>query len=491
MHSLSSLSNSLQPIISGPSLQRLNHHSSTRSHVKWSTPLTHTRVIPAREAEPAADVPSSQHGDVGTISGAINDLDLTPTASDASGASIKPLQVVHQPESTLHPSSRIPSPQPLPFGAIQAAIPQIHSSMANPSLRFMLTAYHKAHGPQKTSVVTDKNFIGTMTTEPNTVSGPVNQTIPITTLESNDTPSSTTTLPSYDIDSDEMDQLQKDPLSNQKSSARKERNTPTPPSDVNMKVNATKRRSIEIESSDSDRYSDGPRKRRKGTSHANTNGIKQHTRDVVLEGPRSIAHAFNDVIAGKQAEIHAKPAPAPPRERQSTNIDISVPHAVRGRKVPAGTSSAVATSSKVRVEEMEDAKDEDMDDEDEEDDEEELAIETGDSLQAHVHASMVSRKVRCWADKLKEIRDTWLESIFEEQTVPIPTREILELLKDMDELKDWVTRVEVEDARLEELLDTLVRHKLKDGSDANKVAVRILDNFAQRFHGVRYPPRHG
>jgi hypothetical protein len=60
----------------------------------------------------------------------------------------------------------------------------------------------------------------------------------------------------------------------------------------------------------------------------------------------------------------------------------------------------------------------------------------------------------------------------------------------MDEHKDWVTRVEVEDAQLERLLGILVRDEQKDGSDANKVAVRILDNFAQRFHGVRYPPRH-
>ncbi|OAX39162.1 hypothetical protein K503DRAFT_105855 [Rhizopogon vinicolor AM-OR11-026] len=458
MCSLSPLSNPLQPIISGPSLQRLNHHSSTRSHVKWSTPLTHIRVIPARETESAsaeANVPSSQHGDVGPIAGVMDGLDLTPTAFDASGASTKPLQVVHQPESTRHPSPRTSSPHPLSFGAIQAAIPQIHSSMANPSLRFILAGHYKAHGPQKTSVVTDKNFVDMMTSEftfgmlllpmishdtnihivePNTVSGPVNETPPITTLESNDTPSSTIDLT---LDSDEMNQLQKNPLSNQKSRARKDRNvsiqlivylrmvlitdaiqTPTPPSDWNVKVDATKRRSIEIESSDSDRYSDGPRKRRKGNSHASTNGIKQHTRAVVLEGPRSIAHAFNDVIAGKQAEIHAKPAPAPPRERQSTNTDIGVPHAVRGREVLAGTSSAVATSSKVRVEEMEDAKDEeDMDDEDEQDDEEGLVIETSDSLQAHNHASMVSRKVRWWADKLKEIRDTLLESLFEEQTV--------------------------------------------------------------------------
>lgn len=72
---------------------------------------------------------------------------------------------------------------------------------------------------------------------------------------------------------------------------------------------------------------------------------------------------------------------------------------------------------------------------------------------------------------------------------PISAREVLELLKDIDEHKNWATRVEVENAHLEQLLDDLVRHDdVKDGSDAHKFAVRILDNFAQRFRGARYPP---
>jgi len=63
-------------------------------------------------------------------------------------------------------------------------------------------------------------------------------------------------------------------------------------------------------------------------------------------------------------------------------------------------------------------------------------------------------------------------------------------LKDIDEDKNWATRAGVEDAQIEQLLEALVRRGgLKDGSDSNKLAVRILDNFAQRFHGVRYPPQ--
>jgi hypothetical protein len=224
----------------------------------------------------------------------------------------------------------------------------------------------------------------------------------------------------------------------------------------------------------------------------------------MLEGPGSIAHAFNNVVVGNQT------ANPPLHERKSVNTSIGVSHAARAREESVGTGDAVATSSKVRVEDMKNAKDEEDIDMEEDDDEDDAVIpetETTDLRRARAHADMVSRKVRWWADKLKEIRHAQVESLFEEEIVrdlsyqpscmnadlfavgqaPISAREVLDLLKDVDEHKNWATRVEVEDARLERLLNVL-RNDLRDGSDANKLAIKILDNFAQRFRGTRYPP---
>lgn len=192
------------------------------------------------------------------------------------------------------------------------------------------------------------------------------------------------------------------------------------PASRNLKINAKKRHVIDVESSDSD--SDGPRKRRKGTSHA-ADINRAARRTGVLDGPRGIALAFNNVIATTQGTIHAKPTPAPPRVRQSTNKAIGVPHAARVSE--GSNSNAVATSSRVRVEDitMEKAdEDEDIDDEDDEDsaDEPQTPSETGDQS-ARVYASMVSRKVCWWEDKLKEIRHAQVESLFEEKIVRSPS----------------------------------------------------------------------
>lgn len=65
--------------------------------------------------------------------------------------------------------------------------------------------------------------------------------------------------------------------------------------------------------------------------------------------------------------------------------------------------------------------------------------------------------------------------------------EILKLLKDIDQDKDWATRAEVQETRLERYLIVVVTDHLVNGTEAYKLAVRILDNFAQRFRGERYP----
>lgn len=152
MCSLSPFSNPLPPIDSGPSLPRLNQNSAVKSHVKWSTPLTHIKTIPAREAVSATaevDVPQSsfQQNEVGIIAGAMKGLDLTQTASHTSTkspANAPPM---------FHPSLP-PSPQP--------AILQNHChtvATLNPNLRFILAAHNKAKGLQKSSDTTDNRSI--------------------------------------------------------------------------------------------------------------------------------------------------------------------------------------------------------------------------------------------------------------------------------------------------------------------------------------------
>ena len=149
MYSLSSFSNSLPPNISGPSPQRMNHYP-LGLHVKWSTPLTHIRVIPAREPEPAPDESdihqhskSSRHNDTRTITGALKDLELTPhLPRPVSGTGTKSYQVAHQPtlapqlEGSSQPSdSQLTStPQPLQSHPYYVAA-------SNPNLRFILAAH--------------------------------------------------------------------------------------------------------------------------------------------------------------------------------------------------------------------------------------------------------------------------------------------------------------------------------------------------------------
>lgn len=128
---------------------------------------------------------------------------------------------------------------------------------------------------------------------------------------------------------------------------------------------------------------------------------------MVLDGPKSIAQAFNDVIMGNHEVIPAIPAPRQVRERQPQNKATGIqPHV---------TSNAVATSSKVRAEEMEGA--EDTEDKDDDDISVELEMEPGDIQRVRVRVSMVSRKVCSWAEELRQIQRAWLKSLFDEKIV--------------------------------------------------------------------------
>lgn len=126
-----------------------------------------------------------------------------------------------------------------------------------------------------------------------------------------------------------------------------------------------------------------------------------------LDGPSSIAHAFNNVTLGDQG---TKPIPRRACEKQPTSTTTGVSHAVHARQGSTSTSDVVATGSKARVKDTEDTEDED-----DEDATVEMEIESTEP--ACNHASMVSRKVRWWADELKKIRQVQVESLFEEKTV--------------------------------------------------------------------------
>jgi hypothetical protein len=113
--------------------------------------------------------------------------------------------------------------------------------------------------------------------------------------------------------------------------------------------------------------------------------------------------------------------------------------------------------------------------------------ETGDPQRARLYASSISRKVRMWAEKLKGIPRAHVDSLFDDNVEIMSQGEILKLLKNIDEDKDWVTRKEIEDTRLEKFLVVVVAKHLENGTEARRLAMRILDNFAQRFRGERYP----
>lgn len=132
----------------------------------------------------------------------------------------------------------------------------------------------------------------------------------------------------------------------------------------------------------------------------------------------------------------------------------------------------MASSSRVRVEDMEVS---------------DAEVETGDPQRARLYASAISRKVFMWAGKLKGIPRAHLDSLFDDNVEIMSKGEILKLLQDIDEDKNWVTRAEVEDSRLERFLIAVVTEHLMNGTEAYKLAMRILDNFAQRFRGERYP----
>ncbi|KAG1755997.1 hypothetical protein EDB19DRAFT_1902166 [Suillus lakei] len=491
VHSSPTVSKALPSIISGASVQSQNNRSAGH-HVQWSTPLV-TRDIPAREfqgANPAlATITLSGTSDHSfqAIAGAMEVLNLVPAAPSASTslpASKPPQTLCHQPTSITQVAHQ---------GSSSIAPPR------NPNLRFIFERRLQAARARKLLNPLHSDIIdeSPATTEPQDLMPVVSEVVH---NQPNGTMESTTNIigtapPASNIMEDVIDLtlgsdeenslLQKQPK-NQKGSTQKQKNTQILSTSIN--VNTAKR---PFDSESSDTSEDGPRKRpkRKGaplrfnsgsatsdTDHVSPRSSVEPTSSsrfstssvevtdvVVPSGPRSIADVYNN-----RAESSVSLDDTKPPKHLTQRSEVSV--VVRTRERPGG--SAVASSSRVTVEDMEES---------------DAEVETVDPQRTRLYASAISRKVKMWAQKLKRIPRAHLDSLFDDNVEIMSKSEILQLLKDIDADKNWATRAEVEDARLERFLIAVVTEHLVNGTEAYRLAIRILDNFAQRFRGQRYP----
>ncbi|KAG1815290.1 hypothetical protein EV424DRAFT_1541128 [Suillus variegatus] len=490
------ISKTLPSDISDASVQSQSNRSAGH-HVQWSDPLVYTRGIPARqpqEAHPASPTVtpsvtfnhSAQHG-TRTFAGAMEGLNLAPAPSSTPSAYI-PLRQTFQP---LH-SQLTSTWQTAHQGSSFIAAP------SNPNLRFifsrrLLSAQSRGLLNPVGSIVTDDSPATSepqsLMPVPNQPNGTVESTIYVTPP-----PIPTVTEDAIDLTlgSDEENRLLQKQAKNQKST-QKQRNTQI--LSTSIKVNTAKRR---LDSESSDTSEGGPQKRlkRKGAlqprldSDSATSDIDhispgprssiepssssgrfssssvEVVDDVVLDGPRSIADAHN---THAEPSVSLNDTQAPRHSARGSGVSV----VMRSYRRPAPGGSAVASSSRIRVEDMEVSDDE---------------VETGgDPQRALLYASGISRKVRMWAGKLKGISRAHIDALFEDNVEIMSKGEILKLLKDIDQDKDWATRAEVQETRLERYLIVVVTDHLVNGTEAYKLAVRILDNFAQRFRGERYP----
>ncbi|KAG2152873.1 hypothetical protein DEU56DRAFT_776647, partial [Suillus clintonianus] len=428
--------------------------------------------------------------DTGTIAGAMQGLNLTPATPSTSTSLPAHAKGAHQ------GSSLITAPM-------------------DPNLRFIFERRYQAARARELSNPVCSSVINESpaSTEPQNPMSEVSEVVhhqPNGTVDSIDdvigTPPPTSTVMEDAIDltlgSDEgSSPLQKQPTQKQKNIL-----------STSIKVNTAKRR---VDSDSSDTSEDGPRKRRKRTgalprsdsdsATSDTDNERSHVppqrlsieppsssrystssvevTDTPASGPRSIADAYNN---GIKPSVSLDDAPR--HSAQESRVSV----VVRTRNRP-NTGSAVASSSRVRMEDMEVS---------------DAEANTGDPQRARLYSSAISRKVRLWAEKLKGIPRAHLDSLFDDSVVGVSPfssyylstnlrtfrkqvvmskAEILELLREIDEDKNWATRAEVEDSRLERFLVAVVTEHLVNGTEAYRLAIRILDNFAQRFRGQRYP----
>ncbi|KAG2158946.1 uncharacterized protein EDB93DRAFT_1117175 [Suillus bovinus] len=506
-HPSSTPSKALPSAISDASVQSQNNHSAGH-HVQWSDPLVYTRGIPARESQGAnpafataassvtSDYYPSRH-DTGTIAGAMECLNLAPTTSSASSASsnYKPPPQTYQP---LCPQLTGTS-QAAHQGSSIIAMPK------DPNLRFVFLRRLQAAQARGPVNPTDSSVIhdSYATAEPQSLVPVVseavlnqsNDTVESTTTDVNGTPPLVPTVTEDIIDlslgnAKKNGLLQKEPTSQK--GTEKQRNTQILLTFIDIKADTAKRR-LDLESSDASEggpqkrlkqkgalqprlhsdsatsdVSPGPRSSIEPTSSSGrfSSSSVEVTDEVIPDGPKSIADAYNNC---PEPSVSLDDTRAPTHSARGSGVS----DVVRSYKRPALGGSTAASSSRVKVEDI------DMEVSDDE-------VEA-DPQRAWSYAAAISQKVRMWAKTLKRIRHARLESLFDDNVEIMSKGEILNLLKEIDENKDWATRAEVEDARLEKHLTAVLTEYLMNGTEAYNIGTRILDNFAQRFRGERYP----
>lgn len=152
--------------------------------------------------------------------------------------------------------------------------------------------------------------------------------------------------------------------------------------------------------SDIDHISPGPRSSIEPSSSSGrfSSSSVEVVDDVVLDGPRSIADAHN---THAEPSVSLNDTQAPRHSARGSGVSV----VMRSYRRPAPGGSAVASSSRIRVEDMEVSDDE---------------VETGgDPQRALLYASGISRKVRMWAGKLKGISRAHIDALFEDNVVRV------------------------------------------------------------------------
>ncbi|KIJ70487.1 hypothetical protein HYDPIDRAFT_35864 [Hydnomerulius pinastri MD-312] len=144
-------------------------------------------------------------------------------------------------------------------------------------------------------------------------------------------------------------------------------------------------------------------------------------------------------------------------------------HVVHPR--PQAIVGAVASSSRITLDEME------VDE-----------LEDGDQGRENTSLKGFKDKVQEWSDALNSLSKAMLLS---ELFGGEPTPKLVDLLKEIDQKKNWITKDEVHATGLSKYIRKVLKSCVAmNDEESAKIAVRILDNFSQRFLDKRFPSEH-
>jgi hypothetical protein len=100
------------------------------------------------------------------------------------------------------------------------------------------------------------------------------------------------------------------------------------------------------------------------------------------------------------------------------------------------------------------------------------------------------QKVQEWADAIKNIHKIMLDfELFGDEPTNVSNgpKKLLEVLKEIDQQKDWITYDEERVTGLvSHIIQVLRKCDTMEDAESIKLAVRIVDNLWQRFEGKRF-----